>query len=89
MFIQFAGDDLVRGLGDEIGFFFGKLPEIAIDQRGCFFQDAEGPNKFGGHHVFADGEMDERAGGLRAVIAVHRDFDIAHAVGFRAGWNGF
>ena len=72
-----------------LAFFFGELAEIAIDERGGFFQDAEGANQFGRHGVFADGEMDEGAGGLRAVVAVHRDFDIAHAVGFGAGGSGF
>ena len=70
-------------------FFFGELAEIAIYERRGFFQDAERANQFGGHGVFADGEMDERAGSLRAVVAVHRNFDIAHAVGFGAGGGGF
>ena len=42
----------------------------------------------GRHGVFADVKVDERTGGLRAVVAVCRDFDLAHRVGFRAGRAG-
>ena len=89
MIVELAGDDFVGGLSDEIGFFFGEFAEIAIDESGGFFQDAEGADQLGRHGVFADGEVDEGAGGLRTVVAVHRNFDFAHAVGFGARGNGF
>jgi len=36
--VEFAGDDFVGGLRDELGFFRGKLAEILIDQRGGFLR---------------------------------------------------
>ena len=84
MVVELAGDDFVGGLGDERGFFGGQLAEILVDQRGGFFEDAEGADQLGRHGVLADGEVDERAGGLRAVVAVGGDFDLAHGVGFGA-----
>ena len=62
-----------------------QLAEVLIDQRGGFFQDAEGANQLGRHGVVADVEMDQRARGLRALVAVGGHFDLAHAVGFGAG----
>ena len=85
MIVELAGNDFVGGLGDELGFFVGEFAEILIDEGGGFFEDAEGANQFGRHGVFADGEMDQGAGGLRAVVAVGWDFHLAHAVGFGAG----
>src|SRR5205823_4031654 len=37
------------------------------------------------HDVLADGEVDQRAGGLRAVVAVAGHLDGAHAVGLTPG----
>ena len=73
---------------DERGLFVRKLAEILIYERGGFFEDAERANELGRHGVFADVEVDERARGLRAVVAVGRDFDLAHRVGFGAGGAG-
>ena len=85
MIVELAGDDFVGGLRDERGFFGGELAEVLIDERGGFFEDAEGADQLGRHGVFADVEVDERAGGLRAVVAVGGDVDLAHGVGFGAG----
>src|SRR6266851_4123387 len=82
--VEFSGDDFISGLDNELGFFGGELAEILIDERGGLLEDAEGANELGRHGVLADSEVDERAGGLRAVIAVGRDFDCAHGVGFGA-----
>src|SRR5436190_1414990 len=62
--------------------------EILIDERGGFLEDAEGANQLWRHNVLADGEVDERAGSLRAVVAVGGDVDLTHRVGFGAGRNG-
>ena len=70
------------------GFVGGEFAEVLIDQRRGFLQDAEGADQLGRHGVVADGEVDQRTGGLRAVVAVGGDFDLAHAVGFGAGGNG-
>src|SRR5579863_7212796 len=88
MVVEFARDDFVGGLRDVLGFFGGKFAEILIDQRGGFFEDAEGADQFGRHGVLANGEMDQRAGGLCAVVAVGGDVHFAHGVGFAAGVGG-
>src|SRR6266849_6117939 len=86
--VEFSVDDFIRGLGNEGGFVGGELAEILIDERGGFFEDAEGANELGGHDILADGEVDERAGGLRAVVAVAWDVDLAHGVGLGASRDG-
>ncbi len=83
--MEFSGDDFVGGLRDERGLVGWELAEVLVDERGGFFEDAEGANQLGRHSVLADGEMDERAGGLRAVVAVGGDVDLAHGVGLGAG----
>ena len=90
MGVEFAGDDFVGGLDDELGFFGGEFAEILIHHRGGFFQDAEGADEFGRHGVAPDIEVDERARRLRAVVAVIGHFDRAHGIGFGArGDRGF
>src|SRR5208337_2624331 len=85
-----AADEVIAGkLQDQVGLLYGEFAEVAIDQRGGLLQDAEGADQFRRHGVFANGEVNQRACGLRAVIAIYRDFDFAHAVGFGAGGNGF
>src|ERR1700687_83275 len=84
MITQLAGDDLVGGLHDELAFVGWELAEILIDERAGFFQDAKGANELARHGVFTDREMDERARGLRAPVAVRWDFHLPHAVGFDA-----
>ena len=85
MLVKLSGDHFVGGLRDERGFAGGELAEVLVDERGGFFEDAEGADQLGWHGVLADGEMDERAGGLRAVVAVGGDVDLAHGVGLGAG----
>ncbi len=87
VFIPLSGDDFVCCLSDQVGFFFGELAKIAIDERGGFFQNAKGANQLGRHGVFADGKVNQRARRLCAIVAVHRHFDFAHAVGFNASGN--
>ena len=86
--IKFSSDDFIGGLCDERAFFGRQLAEILIDERGGFLKNAEGANQLGRHDVLADGEVDERAGSLCAVVAVGGDVDLAHGVGLGAGWCG-
>jgi len=86
--VEFSGDDFIRGLRDEGALFCGELAEILIDERGGFLEEAEGANQLRRHDILANGEVDERAGGLRAVIAVGGDVDLAHGVGLCAGRSG-
>ena len=68
-----------------LAFSAEQLAQILIHECGGFFQDAEGADQLGRHGVLADGEVDQRAGGLRAVVAVGGDVHLAHGVGFGAG----
>ena len=65
-----------------------KFAEVLIDECGGFFEDAEGADQLGGHGVFADGKVNQRARGLCAVVTVGGNFHFAHAVGFGAGVSG-
>src|SRR6267143_1909137 len=68
--------------------FAREFSQVLVHERGGFFKDAEGADQLRRHDVFADGEVDERAGGLRAVVAVNGDFDLAHGVGLGASRDG-
>ena len=68
----------------KLRFFGRKLSEVLIHQRGGLLQDSEGADQFGRHHVAANIEMNQRAGGLRAVVAVVGNFDFPHAVRFNS-----
>ncbi len=86
--VELSGDDFISGQRDQRGFFHRKLAETLVHERTGFFEDAEGANQFGRHGVLADGEVDERAGGLGAVVAVGGDVDLAHGVRLGASWSG-
>src|ERR1700730_13189309 len=88
MVVQFARNDFISGLDDQLGLFCWKLAEVLIDERRGFFEDAEGADELGGHSVFADGKVNQRARSLGAVVTVGGNFHFAHAVGFGAGVFG-
>ena len=39
--VELAGDDLVRGLHDELGLVGGKLAQILVHQRACLLENAK------------------------------------------------
>ena len=82
--VEFAGDDFVGGLHDELGFVGGKLAQVLVHQRAGLLEDAKGADQFRRHGVAANIEMQERALRLRAPVNVGRDLDLSHAVGFGA-----
>src|SRR5258708_33291892 len=86
--VELSGDDFISGQRDQRGFFHRKLAETLVHERTSFFEDAESANQFGRHGVLADGEVDERAGGLGAVVAVGGGVDLAHGVRLGGGWIG-
>ena len=88
MIVQFAGDYFIGGLNDQLGFFCRKFAEVLIDQCSGLFEHSEGADEFGGHGVFADSKVNQRARGLCAVVTVRGNFHFAHAVGFGAGLLG-
>jgi hypothetical protein len=88
MVVELSADDFVGGLDDEVALFRRESVELEIDERRGFFEDAESADQFGRHGVLADGKVDKRAGGLRAVVAVDGDLDFAHRVGLGASRSG-
>jgi hypothetical protein len=78
--VELAGDDLVGGAGDEVGAVGRHLAQVAVDQGAGLLEDAEGAEDRPRHAVGADGEVDQRARRLRAVVAVGGHLDGAHAV---------
>src|SRR5712664_3107141 len=85
---EFSFDDFIGGPHDEAALFVREFSQVLVHERGGFFEYAEGADQLGRHEVLADSEVDERAGGLRAVVAVDGDFDLAHGVGLGARRNG-
>ncbi len=85
---QFAGDDFIRGLNDELGLVGRKLAEVLVDQRGGLLERGEGADEFRRHDVAADVEVMKGALRLRAPIDVAGHFDLAHAVGFDTSAGG-
>ncbi len=88
MIVETPGDHFIRGFCDQARLLFVQLAEIAIHERGGFFQNPEGVNQLGRHCVTSDIEMVERALGLGAPIPIGRNFDRPHAVGFEAFGGG-
>ncbi len=82
--VELAGDDFVRGLHDELGFFGGEFAQVLVHQRAGLLQDAKSANQFRRHGIAANIEMQERALRLRSPVDVGRDLDLSHAVGFGA-----
>ena len=71
-------------LRDEVGLVGGEQPEVAVDERRGLLERAEAADDGPRHGVGADGEVRERAGRLRAVVAIRGHANRPHAVGFGA-----
>jgi len=55
-----------------------------LEPRRGLLEEAKGANRAAGHGVLTDAEVDQRAGGLAAVVPVRWDLEFAHGVGFDA-----
>ena len=86
MLVELARDDFVGRLCDQLRLLRGEFSQILVYQRRCCLEYSEGANQFARHRVVSDIEVNQRARGLRAVIAVHRNRDFAHAVRFDSGF---
>jgi hypothetical protein len=84
--IQLAGNDFIGGLSDQLREVGGKFSQILIYQRASLLKRAKGVNQFGRHDVASNIEMQQRALCLRPPINICRDVNLAHAVGFGAGF---
>ena len=87
--VESAGDHFVGGPGNERRLFGRELSQVLIDQGTGFFQHPEGADQFARFGVVPDVKMKERAGGLGSVVAVGRNLNGSHAVGFLADFHGW
>ena len=86
MRVQPAVDHLVRSAHDEFGLHPGQLAKFDISLRGGLLQQAERTDhrSLPTEALDPDGEVFDRALGLRPPVAFGRHFNAAHGVGFRA-----
>ena len=75
---------LAGGVDDQRGAGLVHLAQLGVGHRGGFFEQPERPDDGPGHLVFADGEVNERALGLRAPVGVGGNLDGPHGVGLDA-----
>ena len=84
MVVQLPVDDLLSGGGDQVTDRGVQLAKGDVRARRGLLEDAKGADHATGHGVLTDVEIDQRTGGLAAVVAVGRNLEFAHGVGFDA-----
>ena len=67
---------------DEVAHFRVELFEGHVGFGGGLFEHAECPNHAGWHGVVPDVKIEQRTGGLAAIISVAGHFQLAHRIGF-------
>src|SRR5580658_5791519 len=92
MLVELSGNHLVGRLHDEFALLVVEFSEVTIDQCGGLLELRHRNDDLLGHTVprpraFTDVEMNERARGLRAVIFVGGNVDLAHRVGLDARFD--
>ena len=85
--VEVTGDDLIAGLGDELGDVGGQLAELGVGQGGGLLEDPQGLDHGAAPHegLAADVEVVQAPLGLGPPVAVGVHLDGAHGVGFGAG----
>ena len=84
MIVELALDDFLGGLHHQPGFLGRELAEFLVDFGAGALEQAEGADDGARHPIESDREVQQRALGLRAPVAIGGDLDRAHAVGFGA-----
>lgn len=84
MSVQFSGDDFIRGGGDQASLVFRQLPEVLIDERAGFFEQAETTDERTRHGIAANGKKLQGPLRLGSPIGVMRDLNGSHGIGFGA-----
>jgi hypothetical protein len=89
--VELAFDHLLGGAYDELGQFPRQFSQLGIGLRRRFLENAKRADDGQRHTVVlhADGEVLQRALGLRAPVAVGRDPDFPQRVGFAAFVHGY
>ncbi|MNM89022.1 hypothetical protein D3C81_1012460 [compost metagenome] len=80
LIVVLAIEDFVGGLFDQPGDVGWQVTVAVVDPRGGFLDQCQGVQHRERHAFLANGEIDQRALGLRAPVGVFRNFDRAQAV---------
>ena len=84
MVVELPVDDLLGRSGNQVTDRGVQLAKGDVRARRGLLEDAKGADDATGHGVLTDVEVDQRAGGLAAVVPVRRNLEFAHGVGFDA-----
>ena len=87
LIIEFAVNDFIGSLHDQVGLVRRKLAQILVHQGARLFKKPERTDQLGRHGVASDIKVQQRALRLSSPIDVCRDFDLPHAVGLDASAN--
>ena len=68
MLKQFTADNFIAGRYDQLHGLGLQHSEVGIDHGGSLLQDGHTLHHFAWHPLFADGEVDQRAGCLCPVV---------------------
>ena len=82
--VELTVNDLLGSASDQISGFPAEDSEARVASCGGQLEDSECADELSWHAFVANPEVGERAGGLRAPIAVDRYLDLAHAVPFHS-----
>ncbi|VVN25767.1 hypothetical protein PS631_04625 [Pseudomonas fluorescens] len=89
LLVQLAIEHFVGGLFDQPGDIRRQVTVAVVDPCGGLLDQRQGVRNGQRHALLADGEVDQRALGLRAPVGVLRNFDRAQAVCFDTAHAAF
>src|SRR5207237_8625596 len=80
--VPLASDHFLRGAHNQVDLFLGQLAQLAIRQRGAFFQNPQGADHWAAPAESLDADRKSQTGalGLRTPQVLGRDFDRAERV---------
>ena len=82
--VQLAVDHVLGGTGDGLGDLRFQIVQLRVGARGRLLDDAQRADHRPGQAFAADGEVDQRALGLRAPVAIGRDLQVSERIAFHA-----
>src|SRR6187200_678094 len=86
--IEFAADDFIADRGYKLGFLASEKTKVCIGESSGFFEESKVMDEDFWKVIMTDFKHINRALGLSSVIAIHRDGNLAHTVGFGADVHG-
>src|SRR5690606_8330079 len=82
--VQLARDDLVGRLADRAAEILREQAEFIIDKGGGLFQNPQRADQLARHALASNLKIDQGAGSLTSVVAVHRHLHLPHRVSFNS-----